>query len=218
MGLTTHVDMVYCVDVSESMSRFLESVKESITTGYRSLLQSSDSTGRNVSVVRIRVIAFRDLDSDTSQGLTASRFFVVEPDEDSRHLRGFLDGLDASGGGDEPESALEALGVAINSPWVRLGKRQRSVIVLLTDSSAHRLESRIGPIPAEFKDQIPASLDELRSWWDGGDSGSQSGATRIPQGTQRLILFAPSTYPWSAIADQWTNTFLMPTLDDTHGG
>ena len=217
MGLTTHVDMVFCVDVSGSMSPVLESVKEWITTGYRSLLQSSDSTRRNISVVRIRVIAFRDLNDDI-RDLMASRFFVVEPDEDSRHLRRFLDGLIASGGGDEPESALEALAVAINSPWVRLGNRQRSVIVLLTDSSAHRLESRIGPIPAEFKDQIPASLDELRSWWDGGDSGSQSGATRIPQGTQRLILVAPSTYPWSAIADQWTNTFLMPTLDETHGG
>jgi len=217
MGVVTHVDMVFCVDVSGSMSPVLESVKEWITTGYKSLLQSSDSTRRNISVVRIRVIAFRDLNDDI-RDLMASRFFVVEPDEDSRHLRRFLDGLIASGGGDEPESALEALAVAINSPWVRLGNRQRSVIVLLTDSSAHRLESRIGPIPAEFKDQIPASLDELRSWWDGGDSGSQSGATRIPQGTQRLILVAPSTYPWSAIADQWTNTFLMPTLDETHGG
>jgi len=217
MGLTTHVDMVFCVDVSGSMSPVLESVKEWITTGYRSLLQSSDSTRRNISVVRIRVIAFRDLNDDI-RDLMASRFFVVEPDEDSRHLRRFLDGLDAYGGGDEPESALEALGVAINSPWVQLGKRQRSVIVLLTDSSAHRLESRTGPIPAEFKDQIPASLDELRSWWDGGDLGSQSGTTRIPQGTQRLFLVAPSTYPWSTIADQWTNTLLMPTLDDTHSG
>jgi len=218
MGVVTHVDMVFCVDASGSMSPVLESVKELITTGYRSLLQSSDSTRRNISVVRIRVIAFRDLDRDTPQGLTASRFFVVEPDEDSRHLRRFLDELDASGGGDEHESALEALGVAINSPWVQLGDRQRSVIFLFTDSSAHRLESRTGPIPAEFKDQIPASLDELRSWWDGGDLGSQSGTTRIPQGTQRLFLVAPSTYPWSTIADQWTNTLLMPTLDDTHSG
>jgi len=217
MGLTTHVDMVFCVDVSGSMSPVLESVKEWITTGYRSLLQSSDSTRRNISVVRIRVIAFRDLNDDI-RDLMASRFFVVEPDEDSHHLREFLNGLDASGGGDEPESALEALGVAINSPWIQLGNRQRSVIVLFTDSSAHRLESRTGPIPAEFKDQIPASLDELRSWWDGGDLGSQSGTTRIPQGTQRLFLVTPSTYPWSTIADQWTNTLLMPTLDDTHGG
>lgn len=211
-----HVDIVFCVDVSASMSFALEYIKEFIGKHHRSLWKSYDASAGNASFVRVRVVTFRDLSED-SQGLSASPFFVVEPDHESHLLRKVLDGMSAYGGGDEPESALEALGVAINSRWTHQGDKQRCLIVLFTDSSAHRLERRVGLVPEEFQNQVPASLDELKSRWGESSSGVKTEKLQVSQRQQRLLLFAPKAYPWDIISDDWPNVILIP-FDDLVGG
>jgi hypothetical protein len=119
----------------------------------------------------------------------------------------FVDGVSTSGGGgDEPESALEALSVAIGSQWTHEDGWLRHVIVLFTDASAHKLESRVGEIPSAFRAQVPASLDELTDIWDCSNSG------RLMKYARRLLVFAPDTYPWSIIFDEygWNNALWLP--------
>jgi hypothetical protein len=119
-----------------------------------------------VHTLRIRLVAFRDLGND-ADALSASEFSVVEPSTDLARFESFVNGLSASGGGDGPESALEALGVAQASAWTHEGDKLRHVIVMFTDASAHKLEDRVGEVPGAFRDQVPASIDELTDRWDG---------------------------------------------------
>lgn len=80
------------------------------------------------------------------------------------------------------------------------------MIVLFTDASAHNLESRVGEIPAAFRAQVPASLDELTDRWE------RKLATRLVGDARRLVVFAPDTYPWSIICDEdgWNNALWLP--------
>ena len=57
----------------------------------------------------------------------------------------FVNGLIAEGGGDAPESGLEAVALAMNSPWTTAGDRRRQVIVVWTDQPAHPLDPSVVP-------------------------------------------------------------------------
>jgi hypothetical protein len=211
-GLRFNVDVVFCVDVSGSMVEHLEHVKKKILLFRCDFIEALAQRDKVVNQLRIRTIAFRDL-SDDPNSLIASDFLVVEPSIDLAKFESFVNGLSASGGGDEPESALEALSVAIGSEWTHEGDKQRHAIALFTDSSAHKLESRVGEIPSAFRAQVPASLDELTALWD-GDSSS-----RLNKPARRLIVFAPDIYPWNVVGDSWGNTIWLPSqagecLDD----
>ena len=77
--------------------------------------------------------------------------------------------------------------------------------MLFTDASAHKLESRVGEVPAAFREQVPASLDELTARWDGSSPG------RLKKFARRLILFAPDSYPWNVLGDAWGQTVWLPS-------
>jgi hypothetical protein len=220
-GLRYNVDIVFCVDVSGSMSGHLEHVKRKILEWPKNFNEALARTNRAVQKLRVRVVLFADL-RDTPESLLATQFFVIyqQPEADTpviitqlAEFESFVYSISTSGGGDEPESALEALSVAIGSEWTHEGDKQRHVIVLFTDSSAHKLESRVGETPSAFRAQVPASLDELTALW-GGDSSS-----RLKKPARRLIVFAPDIYPWNVIGDSWGMTIWLPSqagecLDD----
>ena len=65
----------------------------------------------------------------------ATDFFML-PDQGGARSRAFVSQLTAGGGGDEPESALEALALAIKSPWERSMDKRRHIVVVCTDASA----------------------------------------------------------------------------------
>ncbi len=203
-GLRYHVDIVFCVDVTGSMTPVLDLVKEKVQKFPRDLKDRCDKNHKVINTLRIRTVAFRDFANDTD-GLVASDFFVVEPSTDLAKFESFVNGLSASGGGDEPESALEALGIAQMSNWTHEGDRQRHVIVMFTDASAHKLESRVGEVPGAFKDQVPASLDELTDRWEGNQS------VRLKKAARRLIIFGPDAYPWNVLSDAWGQVVYLPS-------
>ena len=95
------------------------------------------------------------------------------------------------------------------SDWVLDGDRQRHMIVLFTDGSAHPLEDRVGAVPAAFASQIPSSIGELTDGWEGGGQSASGFATNIRQPARRLILLAPDTYPWALIGDNWGQTVFV---------
>jgi hypothetical protein len=108
-------------------------------------------------------------------------------------------GLRATGGGDEPENGLEGLAAAIRSPWAAEGAKQRQVIVLWTDASAHKLEKNKGAKPAGYPADMPADFDALTDLWEGQDSP-------VHQSWKRLLLFSPDVYPWTEVANNWDAT------------
>jgi hypothetical protein len=127
----------------------------------------------------------------------ASDFFELPADRD--RFSAFLSGIGAMGGGDEPETGLEALAAAIRSPWAAEGTKQRHVIVLWTDASAHPLEKKKGSKPAGYPADMPADINELTDLWDGQTSP-------VNASFKRLLLFSPDVAPWTDIANNWENT------------
>ena len=105
------------------------------------------------------MIAFRDFVADGAAALEESPFFTLPADRSS--FSEFVNGLIAQGGGDAPESGLEAVALAINSPWTTIGDRRRQVIVVWTDQPRPQaLDASV--VPADLASRVPADFSALR--------------------------------------------------------
>jgi hypothetical protein len=158
-----------------------------------------DEKHKTVNQLRVRVIAFGDVYADKEQWLLASEFFKLPADAST--FNSFVDQIAAEGGGDGPESGLEAVSLAIKSNWTSEGHRREHVVVVWTDASAHRLEKR-ADTGADAAGGLPKSIDELKDLWDGQSIG---------QTAKRMVIFAPEAYPWSDIRMHWDQVWLLPT-------
>jgi hypothetical protein len=134
-------DIVFLIDVSGSMAPVIDALKQNIGTFVDSL---SSGEGNNVSPVRdwrAKAVGYRDFDVDAEPFLDHPFVSDVEA------LRGQLAALRAEGGGDEPESLLDALYRISNMGQTEKGAqshdpnrwRYRSdaarVVVVFTDAS-----------------------------------------------------------------------------------
>jgi hypothetical protein len=203
-GLQYAVDIVLCIDATGSMGPMLDNVKDSALTFPGKLAEEMVRKGRGISSLRLKVIAFRDFGDNPADALVESPFFEVP-----HQLDGFeqaVRGLSPHGGGDYPESGLEALAVALASNWEKGLDRRRHVIVMFTDAPAHRLGD---PMQAAARNYppVPSSMDGLFEQW--GHSGSQRAL--MENSAKRLLIFAPEEYPWTDIADDWNNTLYFPS-------
>jgi hypothetical protein len=199
------VDIVLCIDATGSMGPILANVKHSALSFPNRLAQEMAGKGRGISSLRLKVIAFRDFGDNAEDALTESRFFVVpgEIDQFERAVRG----LTPTGGGDTPESGLEALALALAADWETGLDRRRHVIVLFTDAPAHPLgDPRQTAVPT-YPRSIPSSLDGLFGQW----GYAQSRGALMENSAKRLLIFAPEEYPWSDIADEWNHTLFFPS-------
>ena len=199
-GLSYAVDIVFCIDVTGSMTPILDSVKENALGFYDDVQTNLTAKGKNVEQLRVRVVAFRDFVADGDAALEESPFYTL-PAERAGFAE-FVNGLIPQGGGDHPESGLEAVAVSINSPWTTSGDRRRQVIVVWTDQPAHTLDSSV--VPADLTSRVPADFSALTDAWEDeqGVMGSNS---------KRLILFAPDGPGWSDISAVWENVVHHPS-------
>ncbi|MFF3459839.1 vWA domain-containing protein [Streptomyces sp. NPDC002730] len=194
------VDIVLCIDATASMYPVLDSVKSSALQFHDRLNDVMGKKGKSISQLRVKVIAFRDFGDDPGSAIEQTGFLQL-PSQSSDFER-FLEGIDADGGGDIPESGLEALALAINAPWETGLDRRRHVIVMFTDAPAHPLGT-VGASAQGYPAGIPRTIDELFEQW--GYARSQTAV--MEQSAKRLVLFAPEEAPWSdAIAEEWDLT------------
>jgi len=208
-GLSYNVDIAFCVDVTSSSSHIVDMMKSLAEDLRLAIVTAMRLRNKTVDQLRCRVIAFRDCAFDPNP-INASNFYTLLPAEQTSEFSNFVSGLTAAGGGDEPESGPEALAVAMGSDWVQDGDRQRHIIVMFTDASAHPLESRVGTVPSAFASLVPSSISNLTDGWEGGQ---QEGgvSTKLKQAARRLLLFAPDVDPWNAIGDAWAQTVFLPS-------
>ncbi len=199
-GLSYAVDIVFCIDVSGSMRPILNQVKENALSFYDDVQTNLTAKDKNVDQLRVRVIAFRDLRHPEEVPLEESPFFAL-PDEQAA-FSDFVNRLTPAGGGDEPESGLEAVALAISSDWARTGDRRRQVIVVWTDASTQPLDA--ATVPAEYAGRVPADFSALTDQWV-----NEQGAMGI--NSKRLIVFAPDGSGWSDISSVWENVVHHPS-------
>ena len=199
-GLSYAVDIVFCIDVTGSMTPIIDQVKANALRFYDDVQSNLTAKGKNVDQLRVRVIAFRDFAADGAAALDESPFFTL-PDERADFSE-FVNGLVAEGGGDAPESGLEAVALAIDSPWTTTGDRRRQVIVVWTDQPAQQLDASV--LPADIASRVPADFSALTDAWE--DEQGRMGSS-----SKRLILFAPDGPGWSDISGVWENVVHHPS-------
>jgi hypothetical protein len=199
-GLSYAVDIVFCVDVTGSMTPILDQVKANALRFYSDVQSNLTAKGKAIDELRVRVVAFRDIVADGEAALQESPFFELPAEETG--FSGFVNGLVAEGGGDAPESGLEAVALAMTSPWTTRGDRRRQVMVVWTDAPAHSLDA--SALPPAFAGRVPADFSALTDMWEDpqGPLGSSS---------KRLILFAPDGPGWTDISGVWENVVHHPS-------
>jgi von Willebrand factor type A domain-containing protein len=141
------VDIVFLVDVTGSMQHCIDALRENISAFIDTLTTKSANNDSPVEHWRAKVVGFRDYKVDKEP-------FVDNPFvEDDTTLRQQLNGLSAEGGGDEPESLLDAIYKVTTMPstdkmvqsydpykW-RYRSQAARVVVAFTDASYHLVMS-----------------------------------------------------------------------------
>jgi Mg-chelatase subunit ChlD len=112
------LDLVFVIDTSGSMRRELADMQANLI-GVINILNRLSSS------LRIGVVAFKDRGE-----VYLTRDFPLRPMEGAevRQILDFVRGLEASGGGDDPEPVEFALKVAIDMPW-RTDAQGRIVVI-----------------------------------------------------------------------------------------
>jgi len=216
--IDTNVDIVFVIDSTGSMQPLINKVK-SLTLSFREELEKGlEKNKRKINNLRIKVIVFRDYYVDDEYAMKESEFFVLPEEKEAFH--NFVSNITAGGGGDEPESGLEALALALRSDFVQEGDKKRHVIVLFTDASAHEFEKQEGGIPANYPAKMFKNLGELYNAWGTGQDAlgvSSEFTARMSKDAKRMVLFAPSLYPWNEMELDLENV-IRKDMDKGNGG
>ena len=216
-NIDTYMDIVFCIDITGSMQPTIDKVKGFATSLYDDLIPFMiKEAHREVKALRVKVIGFRDFFCDGKYALEESDFFKLP--EQNQEFKNFVSSLDAKGGGDDPESSLEALALAMKTDWVKISdlntQRSRHVIVLFTDDAAHRFEEAETYTGVNYPSGMPKSYKELLMAWNGQGDISLS----MDKRAKRLIVFAPEeSYPWSDMSEDFENAVFLP-MTKAEGG
>ena len=130
--IETNVDIVFVMDVTKSMERMIDIIQTAAISFLDEFFEKMNSMKRRVENLRVKVISFRDFYYDGNHAYNESKFFTM-PNE-KMDLKEYLNEIYADGGGDDPESGLEALAMAMKSDFVQKGEKKRHIIILFSTS------------------------------------------------------------------------------------
>lgn len=192
---TFYIDLVMVIDATQD-SPFIREFcawQNFLTKTYEMIRQSNFEYGR-VWNLRVKIMYFRDFYFDGQYAFGESPFFELP--RDMNNVLEYIDSINSAGGGDIPESGLEALWLAMHADYVE-GDRYRRIITLFTNAPAHPLEDydkltliarRQGCCsPVNYPEKVPRSIGELYYAWENWNHG----------GRGWLCLIAPDEYPWA---------------------
>lgn len=181
------VDVVMCIDVTGSMSGIINTVKNNAMAFYDLFNKSCEEEGIILTGLNSQVVAFQDKNVDGSRWMNVSPTYSLPTQKSD--FNSFVEGLYADGGGDTPESGLEALEIAFDkADWGVDDGYHRQVVILWTDAPYL--------VGSSYSSITTSAL--MEKWND------------MPSG-RRLILFAPNGTggngnggDWAAL-DGWKN-------------
>ncbi len=220
-SMSTYVDIVFCIDITQSMSPIISTIKNLALDLYDDLIEKMrERNNRVVKQLRVRVVAFRDYYCDGACAMIESDFFYL-PDQKSE-FRNFIASLQAKGGGDDPENALEAIALAMRSKWVKVTnpntEKARHVVLVFTDASAHPLEKSMDGISEYYPSDMLKSYKELYEAWCGQGTYMDESPYVMDKLAERLIIFAPEdAYPWSDMIEDIDYAAFVP-ISAARGG
>ncbi|MDO4544411.1 MAG: vWA domain-containing protein [Clostridia bacterium] len=200
-----NVDLVFCIDATGSMGPLIDTVKRNAISFQEDLRRAMEEKHKVIDSLRIRLIAFRDYHADGRDAMLATDFFVLPHDTDA--FARAVNSISAFGGGDDPESGLEALAFAMRSKWAPSDDKARQIVVLWTDAGTHDLGH--GSEAENYPAAMPKTFSELSQWW--ANSPNQPGAL-MDFSAERLVLYAPDEPYWTTIFDNWENVVHFPSI------
>lgn len=185
-------DLVLVIDATGSMRPVIDNVKNLAVGFHKRIIDDMRKKGKLVDQLRVRLIAFRDYYNKEEGAMVCTPFFKM-PEEEDKFIK-LVDSIRATDGGDLPENGLEALVLAIRSPWERRQDfhKFRHSIIVFTDASAHPLEHQ--DKPSFYPKDMPNDLNALTNIWY---------EEMEPQEAKRLTLLAPDVPPWNVLAGAW---------------
>ena len=215
------IDIAMLIDTTASMAPIIDEVKANALYLYRKFCDELEYQGRLIKQFRIKVIQFRDYKYDGDRAINDSGFFVLP--EQYAEFEAYVQGINASGGGEETwnsldalfdsyvqgvdieelGNSLEALALAMNSDWVPGGRFRRHVILLYTDASAVPLKDAERVASPYYPANMPNNLEELQNMWNGVGQYGMPG-----QRSKYLIVFTPIADPWDEMEEVWDNTWV----------
>ena len=196
-----YVDLTFCIDATQSMYNVIDMVKRNALNFYQDVTDAMAKKTKSIAKLRISIIAFRDFKYDHEDAMLQTDFFTL-PD-DAVLFRNIVNGIEAKGGGDDPEDGLEALAYAIRSDWDRSQEgKHRHVIVVWTDAATHELG--FGASDSNYPTGLPRNFGELTGWWNND--------AYISDADRRLVIFAPDQPYWNTISDNWEKVIHFPSV------
>ena len=139
------VDLVFLIDATGSMQPCIDALKDNISTFIDSLTTRGPNNENPIKHWRAKAVGYRDFKCDSIP-------FVDNPFvEDAGQLKAQLAKLEATGGGDEPESLLDALykvstmaqmpkgAASLEANMWRYRSEAARVVVAFTDASYHEV-------------------------------------------------------------------------------
>ena len=212
------VDVVMLMDISGSMSDEIGMVKDNAKNFYTMFKDSCDNYGINLLGLTTQVVTFSDINVDGADALNKSAVYNMLNEDEHNAFETYVNNIYLAGGGDYPESGLEALATAfMRESWGPDDGLHRQVFILWTDATYLTSNSSIWQKPAVDASgnpvldgennpvYVPAytafTYEQVKAMWDGMPSG------------RRLILFAPKGV-WGdsnegdwALMDEWKNVY-----------
>jgi hypothetical protein len=173
-------DIVFLVDVSGSMSPCIDALRRNIEAFIDSLSQGDANAAAPVRDWRGKVVGYRDIEAAQAEGLPwiVDNSFV----RDAGALKAQLGTLQANGGGDEPESLLDALYTVASMEAVPKGSQTE-------DPAKWRYRSDAARVVIVFTD---ASFKETMSLPEAKGGSLQDVANLVMANRIILSLFAPN--------------------------
>ena len=195
-----YIDLVLCIDATGGMKPILDEVKRTALSLYPRIKEDMAENEVDLAKLRVKVIVFRDYAYDEEPMVQSEFFTLPEQEED---LKRCVDAIEAHGGGDISENALEAIAYALKSDWTTEGIKRRHVIAVFTDAPALPLGER--SVSALYPSDLPKDFAELTAMWEGED---RSGVTTFEPSRGRLIAFVPEDESWINL-EEWNRYFPM---------
>jgi hypothetical protein len=173
-------DVVFLIDVSGSMAPIIDALRKNIEAFVDSLSAGGANNSAPVRDWRGKVVGYRDIEAASSEGLEwiEDHPFV----RDTAALKAQLASLKAQGGGDEPESLLDALYKVATMEATAKGSQSE-------DAGKWRYRSDAARVVVVFTD---ASFKETLSLPEAKGGSLQDVANVVMANRIILSLFAPN--------------------------
>ena len=205
-SLSTTLILLFLIDCTGSMDPFLAHVKEFAKSEADKFVESLGEKGREVEKVQIGVVPYRDIYVEKEKWIEGSPLFEITAGDDQRRaFELYVDGLRAIGGGDEPESPVEALSWAIDHydfKWDT--EKARVLFFMLSDASGHHIDDSRRYSGDYYPAGIPEDMDGITAQL----------IEKIGAENMRCVRFfpmAPNAYPWNEFGRHFPQTQFFPS-------